>query len=68
MAMAKTVSVAMRAFSFSPKLTAALRAEGLSIDSNLLREVMSESITGLYNLLTLWTILKGYSAATRDFC
>ena len=40
-----TVSVAIRAFSFSPKVTAGLRAAGFSTAVNLLRETSMLSMT-----------------------
>jgi hypothetical protein len=45
LATVKTASVAILAFSFSPKVTTGLKAKGFKGDVNLLRDTTSESIT-----------------------
>ncbi len=45
LATVKTASVAILAFSFSPKVTTGLKANGFKGDVNLLRDTTSESIT-----------------------
>ena len=45
LATVKTASVAILAFSFSPKATTGLKAKGFKGEVNLLRDTTSESIT-----------------------
>jgi len=61
LATVKTASVAILAFSFSPKVTTGLKAKGFKGDVNLLRDTTSESITWTHQRLVRWSKKRMYA-------